>query len=73
MTAPAVTPLCDQEPCTAPPAAGSHLCLRHEDGFTSTVDAAAAHARILWLDEPHPLDCRCRDCIADELGPEDYR
>lgn len=44
-----------------------------EDTFTTTVDGAAAHARLLSIDEPHPLDCRCRECIADELGPEDFR
>jgi hypothetical protein len=44
-----------------------------EDRSTSTVEAAAAHARLLDLDEPHPLDCRCRECVVDELGPEDYR
>ncbi len=25
------------------------------------------------MDLTHPLDCRCRDCIADELTEDDYR
>lgn len=42
-----------------------------EDTFTTTVDAAAAHARLLGFDDSHPLDCRCRDCIRDEVDLSD--
>lgn len=41
------------------------------DLTTSTVDAAAAVAR-LEADDHGPA-CRCRDCIADAMGPEDWR
>lgn len=43
--------------------------MRREDDFTSTVDGAAAHARVLGMDEPHPFDCRCHPCIVDEFDP----
>lgn len=47
--------------------------MSREDDHTSTVDGAAAHARLLGLDDPHPLDCRCWDCIRDEFDPADYQ